>query len=308
MTEKTEKIELTDVTLRDGIQMVPRVLTTSEKAALYSGLIDCGYSRLEVTSFVHPKWMPQFADSESFCEKIFSVQCKTELMAFVPNEKGMERLVAFPIPWVSTFIATSEEFNKKNINLSIAETLVTLEKIIKRARAAGRKVRVYISTVFGCPYQGPISNEQVLSLLKKIVALCPDEVALSDTIGVATPSQVREILDLSLPVVSKEKLALHFHNTYGMAVANASRAYELGIRKFDGSTGGVGGCPYAKGASGNVASEELVYYFFREQRAESFRLPAITKVLELLAEKLKISVRSHLYEILKKGATLYGIH
>jgi hydroxymethylglutaryl-CoA lyase len=302
---------LTDVTLRDGLQMEAKTIPVQKKAELFHKLLGCGYARLEITSFANPKWMPQFADSEDFCQHVFTPaeRTATELMAFVPNEKGLERLLRYPIPWASAFVAVSETFNQKNVNQPIGETLSALGKIIARARGEHRRVRVYVSTVFGCPYEGAIPEKKLFETLGRVIDLGPDEVALSDTIGVAVPADVDRILPRFLESYPKDQTAMHFHNTYGMALANIATAWRLGVSRFDGSTGGIGGCPYAKGATGNVASEEIAYAFFREKPGLfPFDRQAMQAALSFLQRDLGLTLHSSLAEILTKGGTWYGVH
>lgn len=303
-------LKLTDVTLRDGLQMEASLIPVDKKLELFEKLDSCGYARLEITSFVHPKWVPQFADSEAFCQKLFAGPAPRtpELMAFVPNEKGLERLLHFPIDWVSAFIAVSESFNQKNVNQSIAETLESLKVVVASSHREKRHVRLYVSTVFGCPYEGAIPEAQLFDVLKKVIDLGADEIALSDTIGVATPESVTHIVEKFLKSYPAEDTALHFHDTYGMAVANSVAAWRAGIRKLDGASGGIGGCPYAKGATGNVATEAIAYAFFRE-RAEhfKFRKTETETVLRALGEGLGLTLHSSLWEIMKKGGNWYGL-
>jgi len=285
--------------------MQPAILPLQQKKELFALLATCGYSRLEVTSFVPSKILPQFDDALD----VAALSAKgIETMGFVPNLKGMERLLTTPLPWASAFIATSETFNQKNVRASVDETLVELSKIVGAARAAKRKVRLYVSTVFGCPYEGKIPNDKVLSLVQKVADLRPDEIALSDTIGVAVPAAVETILTLTKRVFPVDKTVLHFHNTYGLALACAQKGHELGVRLFDGSTGGIGGCPYAKGATGNLATEELAYLFHQSGAFPDFRKNALEKTLLHLGQGLKLELHSHLFDILNKGATIYGVH
>jgi hydroxymethylglutaryl-CoA lyase len=303
------KVHITDVTLRDGLQM-EKSIAASLKLALFDKLVACGYDRLEVTSFSHPKWMPQFADSEAFCQLLYQSPKKLpdlEWMAFVPNERGLERLLAYPIPWVSAFVAASETFNQKNVNADIATTLTALKPLVVKAQAAGRKVRLYVSTVFGCPYEGAIDEAKLFTTLNGVAALNPDEIALSDTIGVALPGQVRAIVKKFANTYPIEKTALHLHDTYGLAVAGCEAGFEVGIRRFDGSTGSIGGCPYAKGATGNVAAEELQYLFRRLGAVPEFRGTEIQAALETLRTDLGLTVKSRLNDIWQRGGTLYGV-
>jgi len=301
-------IQLTDVTLRDGLQSESIVLSTQQKLGLFQHLLSCSYSRLEFTSFSHPKWIPQLADSEEFCQALFKSPYfgQTELMAFVPNEKGLDRFLKFPITWASFFTAASETFHQKNVNTTIEVGLKNLDGMIKKVKSEKRRSRVYISTVFGCPYEGDISSEKLDRVLSRVIDLEPDEIALSDTIGVASPSRVETVVKKALAVYPAEKLALHFHNTYGMALSNISAAMELGISQFDGSTGGIGGCPYAKGASGNVPTEEIAYFLNRQQNTHQIDWDGLSKTIRLLSQ-LGLTLDSRLASVLKKGGTLYGI-
>jgi hydroxymethylglutaryl-CoA lyase len=298
-------IEVTDVTLRDGIQMEGRSVSVAAKLDLLDRLSACGYARLEVTSFVNPKWVPQFADADEFARALVGKKNLPELMAFIPNAKGFERMKAYPvIGWAGAFVATSEAFNKKNVNMSVGDSLRGLEATVKAVHAEKRRVRVYISTVFGCPYQGEISSAERAKVFRAVAAMNPDEIAVSDTIGVATPKLVRVVLQELEGVFPREKTALHLHNTYGMGLASVMAGYECGVRKFDGATGGIGGCPYAKGASGNVASDELLYAFFRSGEAK-FPAPAVGRALDGLRE-LGMDLKSHLAEIRAKGGAWFG--
>lgn len=303
-------ITFTDVTLRDGLQMESEYLPVEKKLELFKKILALGPNRMEITSFVNPKWVPQFQDAESFCQKLFGAGSLplggVELMAFVPNEQGLTRLLPFPIPWVSAFVAASESFNRKNVNRSIIETLDDLKQIVTLARRERRKTRIYVSTVFGCPYEGRVDDIQLFSVLKKVVALNPDEIALSDTIGVGVPAQMRRIIKTFAPLFDQKRTSLHLHNTYGIAMASALAGFEEGIRSFDGSTGGIGGCPYAKGATGNVALEELRYLFFREGGASTWNPKALFEATTLL-ESWKIPLHSQPHEILKKGGAIYGL-
>ncbi len=301
-------IAFTDVTLRDGLQMQGRLLGIDEKLRLYRQLLQCSYSRIEITSFVHSTAVPQFADAEAFCEKIFLDSApRPELMAFVPNEKGMQRLESFPIEWVACFVSVSEAFNQKNVRSSVEQSLDQVKAVVQRAKAAGRKVRVYVSTVFGCPYQGKIDSALVKKVFSSVASFAPDEIALGDTIGVATPDLVREVLKELVQLYPIQQTAMHLHNTYGLALPAAFAAYDLGIRRFDGSTGGLGGCPYAKGASGNVASEDLLYAFFRQGIVHSFAGRETQETLKLLNQDLGLGLQGALAGVWKNGGSWYGV-
>jgi hydroxymethylglutaryl-CoA lyase len=298
---------LTDVTLRDGLQAESKVISLEQKLELLELLSHCQFSRLEITSFVNPKWIPQLGDAEKLCEVWFQKNSPQETMAFVPNSKGCDRLLAFPIPWVSCFVAASQTFNQKNVNTSIDETIRDLAAIVTKAKAHGRKVRIYISTVWGCPYEGEIPLSILESLFQKLGPLEADEIALSDTIGVATPESVKNVLGLSQKHFPLSKTAMHLHNTYGFALANLEAAFECGVRSFDGSLGGVGGCPYAKGATGNVASDDVRNFFYRQKKMASFPKTEIEKTLKFLRTSMGLNLNSALATIQGKGGTWYGL-
>ncbi|NBW99281.1 hydroxymethylglutaryl-CoA lyase [bacterium] len=301
-------INLTDVTLRDGLQSEAIVLPTAEKANLYQLLLQCSYSRLEVTSFSHPKWIPALADSEQFCADVFKnpSAVETESMVFIPNLRGLERSLTYPIRWNSFFSAATEAFHKKNMNMTRQEGMEMLKGLIELAHKNKRKCRVYVSTSFGCPYEGEVSEKQAMTVIDQVVKLQPDEIALSDTIGVASPKKVKSLCQLTAAQFPVSQIALHVHNTYGLALANIAAALEVGITQFDGSSGGLGGCPYARGASGNIPTEEIAFFLQRQGVAVHVNWAAIQTVLAKLSS-LGFSLQSHLGEVLKKGGVLYGI-
>lgn len=303
----TSPTHLTDVTLRDGLQMEKKLVSAAQKFELLKAISNCGYSRIEVTSFVNPSKVPQFADAEEFSKRVYgSKELLPPLMAFVPNLKGAERALNYLYPWLSCFVSVSEKFNQTNVNASIDQSLASVESIVEHCRLKKRQVRVYVSTAFGCPYEGEVSMGTLTRVMRTVASFGPDEVALGDTIGVATPDQVRDIVSRVAEYVPIENLALHFHNTYGLGIACALTAYELGVRKFDGSTGGVGGCPYAKGASGNVAIEDLNYALFRQKAVKSFLINETQTALSYLTKTLGLSTQSALGAIWEKGGEWYG--
>lgn len=301
-------INLTDVTLRDGLQSEAILLPTTEKLHLYQLLLQCSYSRLEITSFSHPKWIPALADSEQLCAAVFKMPpaIEIETMAFIPNLRGLERSLTYPVQWNSFFSAATEAFHKKNMNMTRQEGLEMLKGLVESAHKNKRKCRVYVSTSFGCPYEGEVSEKQAMEVIDQVVQLQPDEIALSDTIGVASPKKVKSLCQLTAAQFPVSQIALHVHNTYGLALANIAAALEVGVTQFDGSSGGLGGCPYAQGASGNIATEEIAYFLERQGVAVHFNWSAIQKVLHKLSE-LGFSLQSHLGEVVKKGGVLYGI-
>jgi len=249
---------------RDGLQNEAGFVETNAKLELIALLATAGLRRIEVASFVSPSWIPQLADADELVAALRRAP-GVQYGALVPNERGYERLrAAGPIDIVGTFVSASETHNQKNVNCSIAEQLERLAPVVERSRADGLAVRAYVSTVCGCPYEGEVAVAAVVGLARKLVALGASEVSLGDTIGVGHPNQVRELVRAVASELPIEQIALHLHDTYGRALANAQAGFEEGVRIFDASLAGLGGCPYAPGASGNVATEDLVDLFERE--------------------------------------------
>jgi len=256
--DMAERVEIVEVGPRDGLQNEAVTIPTPVKAALIRRLVGAGLRRIEATSFVHPKWIPQLADAVELVNSLdFSEPVRYS--ALVPNLRGLERALQTPIREVAVFMSASESHNRSNINKSIAETFPVLAEVVQEAKKRGLTVRGYVSTAFGCPFEGAVPMANVMLVVEKLVDMGVDEISVGDTIGVATPNLVRERfreLRRSFPDIP---LAGHFHDTYGMAVANVLAAMEEGIRIFDSAIGGLGGCPYAPGASGNLSTEDLVY-------------------------------------------------
>jgi hydroxymethylglutaryl-CoA lyase len=246
-------VRIIEVGPRDGLQNEPATVPTERKVAYIDALSQTGVGEIEVSSFVSPKWVPQLADAEEVFKKIRRAK-GVIYSALVPNEQGLERAKGAGVDKIAVFTAASETFNQKNIHASIAESIERFRPVVK---AAGVPVRAYVSTAFWCPYEGKIAPAAVVDVVRLLLDLGVNEISIGDTIGKATPDDVRELLHALLP--SPVSLALHFHDTYKHAVENAVLSWlEFGIDAFDSSAGGLGGCPYAPGASGNVATETLV--------------------------------------------------
>jgi hydroxymethylglutaryl-CoA lyase len=243
---------------RDGLQNEAADVPTPAKIAFVDALSAAGAPIVEVTAFVNPKRVPRMADAEAVLAGI-TRRSGTRYMALVPNARGLERAVATAVTDVAVFAAASETFSRKNINQSIDESFVAYAEVAQQARAAGLGLRGYLSTCFGCPFEGDVPVSRVVELTERLLALGVFEVAVSDTIGVAHPGQVRRMLDALVPRVGAERIALHFHDTRGTALANVLAALDFGITAFDASAGGLGGCPFAPGATGNLATEDLLY-------------------------------------------------
>ncbi|BDG31951.1 hydroxymethylglutaryl-CoA lyase [Parageobacillus thermoglucosidasius] len=258
MSKWPKQVMIKEVGPRDGLQNEKTAIPTEDKIAWINQLSQTGLTYIEITSFVHPKWVPQLADALEVATRIERAPGVT-YAALVPNQKGLEKALAAEVDEVAVFMSASETHNRKNINKSIEETFPVLEEVVKTAKQEGKTVRGYVSTAFGCPYEGNVAIEQVIRVSERLFAMGIDELSLGDTIGVATPKQVLELLEAVLQRFPKEKLAMHFHDTRGTALANILVSLEMGVTTFDSSLGGLGGCPYAPGASGNVATDDLVY-------------------------------------------------
>jgi isopropylmalate/homocitrate/citramalate synthase len=252
------KVRIVEVGPRDGLQNEPQTVPTATKIELVNRLADAGLPAVEAGAFVSPKWVPQMADS---AEVLKGIRRKPGVSypVLVPNMQGFESAVAAGVDEIAIFGAASETFSRKNINCSIAESLERFAPVAAAARAQGMRVRGYISCVAGCPYEGAIAPAAVAAVAKALDAMGCYELSLGDTIGVGTPGKVRAMIEAVAREVPVGRLAVHLHDTYGQALANLYAALELGVATADSSVAGLGGCPYAKGASGNVATEDVVY-------------------------------------------------
>ncbi|MFZ8932711.1 MAG: hydroxymethylglutaryl-CoA lyase [Bacteriovoracaceae bacterium] len=251
-------VKIVEVGPRDGLQNEKTILGVEDKVQYIELLMDSGLKSLEVCSFVRTDKIPQMADSEKLYEKI-TKKNDTHLSCLVPNVKGMERALSLGVKEIALFTATSDTFNQKNINANIEESLQRLEKVAAIAQRENIRIRGYVSTVFGCPYEGITSSEKLLEVIQRLFDLGAYEISLGDTIGVGHPTQVDQILDKVLQKYSVDEIAMHFHDTRGLALTNILTSLQKGIYIFDSSSGGLGGCPYAVGASGNVATEDVLY-------------------------------------------------
>lgn len=253
-----EKVTIKEVGPRDGLQNEKVIIPAQSKMEWIDQLSDTGLSYIEVTSFVHPKWIPQLSDAVMVAKGIKRKPGIT-YAALVPNQRGLESALDANIDDISVFMSSSETHNLKNINKSISDTFPILKDVIRTAAKSGKTVRGYVSTVFGCPYEGEVSTDQVFRVCDQLFEYGIDEVSLGDTIGVASPRQVALFLEQAVKRYDMSQIALHFHDTRGMALANILESLKYGIDTFDSSLGGLGGCPYAPGASGNVATDDLVH-------------------------------------------------
>ncbi len=252
------RVKIVEVGPRDGLQNEKQVVPTEIKIELIERLADAGVRVIEATSFVSPKWVPQMGDNTAVLQGI-KRHPQTIYTALTPNLQGFDGAVQAGANEVAIFGAASESFSRKNINCSIAESLKRFEPVVSAASALEIPVRGYVSCVVGCPYEGAIAPEQVASVAKTLFDMGCYEVSLGDTIGVGNPATVRRMIEACAKLVPIDRLAGHYHDTYGMAIANIHTSLQAGMAIFDASVAGLGGCPYAKGASGNVATEDVVY-------------------------------------------------
>ncbi len=252
------RVKIVEVGPRDGLQNEKAAIPTAVKIALVDRLSDCGFANIEATSFVSPKWVPQMADA---AEVMAGIRRRpgTVYSVLAPNLKGLEGALAARADEVVIFGAASEAFSQKNINCSIAESIARFEPVAKTAKAHGLRLRGSISCALGCPYQGEVKPEAVVDVVERLAALGCDEIDIADTIGVGTANRVKAVMEAAARVFPVARLSGHFHDTYGQALANIYAAMEVGVAIFHSSVAGLGGCPYAKGATGNVATEDVVY-------------------------------------------------
>lgn len=253
-----KKIKLVEVGPRDGLQNEPAIVPVDVKVALVDRLTEAGFSDIEVTSFVSPKWVPQMADNAEVMAKI-QRRPAVVYSALVPNMRGFESAHAARVDEIVIFTAASEAFAQKNINCSIAESIARFASVVQAAKTHSIKVRGSISCSLGCPYQGEVPIAAVADVVQRLKELGVDEIDVADTIGVGTPGRVSAVMEAAAKIFPADHLAGHFHDTYGMAIANIVASMQIGISSFHSSVSGLGGCPYAKGATGNVASEDVLY-------------------------------------------------
>jgi len=253
-----KSVRIVDVGPRDGLQNEKQVVATDTKVELIARLADAGLTTIEATSFVSPKWVPQMGDNAEVMARI-ARRPGVSYPVLTPNLKGFEAALAAGAQEVAVFGAASESFSQKNINCSIAESLARFRPVTEAAQAAGVKVRGYVSCVAGCPYEGPVAPEKVAEVAETLMSMGCYEISLGDTIGSGNPANITRMLEAVMQRVPVERLAGHYHDTYGMAAANIYASLQLGVAVFDASVGGLGGCPYAAGASGNAATEDVVW-------------------------------------------------
>ncbi|MFT5485076.1 MAG: hydroxymethylglutaryl-CoA lyase [Halieaceae bacterium] len=291
------RVSIFEVGPRDGLQNESATISLATKLQLIEGLAAAGVTRIEAGSFVNPKWIPQMADSEAVFTGI-DRKPGVVYSALTPNLQGLERALAANVQEVAVFAAASESFSQKNINCSIAESLARFVPVMEQARVANIPVRGYVSCVVGCPYEGEVAPTVVARVAADLLAMGCYEISLGDTIGVGTPTKIQSLLEAVSQKVPVEQLAVHFHDTYGQALANTYAALLAGVATVDSSVAGLGGCPYAKGASGNVATEDVLYMLEGMGIATGIDLSQIIAVGNLISAELGRSNQSRVAQAL----------
>ncbi|MEO8032859.1 MAG: hydroxymethylglutaryl-CoA lyase [Acidobacteriota bacterium] len=305
MKIQVDTVKIVEVGPRDGLQNEKVTIPTEAKVAYITALGDAGLRVIEAGAFVSPKWVPQMADSAEVYRDI-PKDPGVEYPVLVPNMRGLDRAIECGVKSIAIFTASSETFNKRNINMSIDESFENYAPVAARALAEGIRVRGYVSTAFGCPYEGEVAPEKVLEVSARLLDLGCYEVSIGDTIGVGTPMQVQGVAGILLQVIPSSRLAMHFHDTRGTALANTLAALEMGIAIFDASAGGLGGCPYAPGASGNMATEDLVYLLNGMAIESGVDLPKLVAASAIVAPYLDHALPGRYLQACTKGTLAYA--
>jgi hydroxymethylglutaryl-CoA lyase len=300
------RVTITDVGPRDGLQNEAVELSTDDKLRLVEALLDAGVRRVEVTSFVHPKWVPQLADADALVPTL-PRRAGVVYSALVPNDRGYDRARAAGIDHVLLVVSASERHNRANLNRSTEESLASLAPLVRRAKADGAHAAVGISTSFGCPFEGRVPAERVLAIASRLAEAGADAVGLADTVGHGNPAQVRDLFERArAELPASVELVAHFHDTRGLGLANALAALEAGVTHFDASIAGLGGCPYAPGATGNIATEELVYMLEEMGVATGIDLARLLEAADLADRLLNRPPSGRLRKALAAARTAPG--
>ncbi|WP_281658038.1 hydroxymethylglutaryl-CoA lyase [Halobacillus sp. Cin3] len=299
MLNLPDHVTIKEVGPRDGLQNEAKEIPTENKVTWINLLSETGLSSIEISSFVHPKWIPQLKDAAQVAASIERKPAVT-YAALVPNQKGLEAALTADVDEVAVFMSASETHNLKNINKTIHETFPVLQNVVQTAKREGKQVRGYVSTVFECPYDGKTSQDQVLRISDRLLRMGIDELSMGDTLGTADPKQVDEALVYWKKHLSLENMAMHFHNTRGMALANIVVSMQHGITTFDASLGGLGGCPYADGATGNLATDDLVHMLHKMGIHTGIDEAALKKAADYMQRVLGKPLPSHGMQILNK--------
>jgi hydroxymethylglutaryl-CoA lyase len=295
-------VTVVEVGPRDGLQNEAAILSSDIKVAFIEALADAGLPVVEITAFVSPKWVPQMADAADVARAI-TRRDGTRYLALVPNRTGLSRAIDAGVCEIAIFAAASETFSWRNINQGIEQSLAGYADVAGDARRNGMRVRGYLSTAFGCPYEGSVAVERVVDVAGRLIDMGCDEVAVSDTIGVANPGQVTDVIEALTPRVPRSQIALHFHDTRGTALANVYAALESGIAVFDSSAGGLGGCPYAPGAAGNLSTEDLIYLLDGLGIETGVNIEGVVKASSLIAAHIGHALPSRYYQAARATAS-----
>jgi len=291
---------IVEVGPRDGLQNEKADVSTADKIEFINRLSAAGLPAIEVSAFVSPKWVPQMADASAVFAGIVR-RPGTRFSALVPNLAGLERAMQAGVTDIAVFAAASETFSRKNINQGIEESLAGYKVVTERALTAGLRVRGYLSTAFGCPYEGAVPEQKVIEVTERLLAIGVFEVSVSDTIGIAHPGQVRQVLESLVAKIPASRLALHFHDTRGTALANVLAALPYGVTTFDASAGGLGGCPYAPGAAGNLATEDLIYMLDGLGIKTDVSLEGVIEASAFIAERLDHRLTSKYFQAVRSS-------
>ena len=289
-----KSVTIFEVGPRDGLQNEPGMVSTQAKERLVRGLLGAGLKQIEVGAFVREDKVPQMADTSDLIKKLSDVVAPVQLWSLVPNRKGLERALGAGARNLAIFTAATDGFATRNIGMTVDESFEEFKAVIAEAKRASKKIkfRGYVSTAFGCPFEGKVAAKKALKVVERLAKLGVDQISIGDTIGVGTPNQVTDIVKPALKILGARKLALHFHDTRGTALANALRALELGVTTLDASAGGLGGCPFAPGATGNLATEDLVYMLDGLGVKTGVDLNKLSEASLALAREMKRSLSS----------------
>ncbi|MBO1004133.1 hydroxymethylglutaryl-CoA lyase [Pseudogracilibacillus auburnensis] len=301
-------VQIKEVGPRDGLQNEKEWVSTEDKVKWINMLSDSGVSEIEYSSFVHPKWIPALKDAREVGKRI-KRNPNVTYSALVPNEKGLEHALEAGIDMASVFMSASETHNKKNINKSIAETYPIMKNVIEGAKQEKKRVTGYVSTVFDCPFEGKVKTDDVIRVCERLFEYGVDDISLGDTIGSAVPSQVEELLESVLYRFPNKNIIMHFHDTRGMAIANIVTSMRYGVTRFDSSLGGLGGCPYAPGAAGNVATNDILYLLHGLGISTGIDESKIQEAALFIQEKLEkdLPSRSLAYETSQRKKSLQSV-
>ena len=291
-----EKVEIIEVGPRDGLQNESNFIPTENKIQLINELNKTGIKRMEATSFVHPKYVPQMKDAKEVLEGM-ERNPSVQYMALIPNEKGYDRAVESGIDALSLVVGASDSFNLKNVKMSREQSIKSFETVIEKAKANDVFIRYNIATSFWCPFEGKIDSNLVLNMVERAEVLGVDEIVLCDTIGRANPKQVFDLFQASISLKTKAMLSAHFHDTYGMAMSNVMAALESGVTRFDASIGGLGGCPFAPGAAGNAATEDIVFMMHEMGIDTGIDLQQLLTCVELVKPFTNRDLTGHFHKV-----------